>query len=82
MTGEKTRGLPGNPLEVYRNVGDCLGQPRDFHATLHLSLYAGLQLITSVISNLVFLIWFYKTFFGINFNIQGFGLLLSLIVKI
>ena len=50
-------GLPENLLKAYQKyTSSCLGRPKDFYTTLYLSLYAGLQLIISVIGNLVFLV--------------------------
>ena len=44
MTGEKIQGLLGNPLKAYQKyTSGCLGQLKDFHAILYLSLYIGLQ---------------------------------------
>ena len=51
------QGLPKNPLKAYqRYTKDYLGQPKDFYTILFLSLYTSLQLIISVIGNLVFLV--------------------------
>ena len=44
------------PIKAYqKHAGDYLGWPKDFYVTLLLSFYAGLQLIISIIGNLVFL---------------------------
>ena len=42
LAGEKTQRLPGNPSEIYQNISNCLGQPKDFYITLHPSLYTSL----------------------------------------